>query len=67
MIFKNLENNLSFVDIDSTGVTIKITPEVIDREFTENSFPHRLLKQLAENQDFEALQTAYELIRETQR
>ncbi|MBC8458931.1 MAG: metallophosphoesterase [Deltaproteobacteria bacterium] len=67
MIFKNLENNLSFVDIDSTGVTIKITPDVIDREFTEHSFPYRLLKQLAENQDFEALQTAYELIRETQR
>lgn len=66
LVFKNLEKNLSFVDIDSTDVTIKITPEVIDREFTENSFPHRLLKQLAENQDFEALQTAYELIRETQ-
>ncbi len=67
LIRENLEKNLSLVDIDSTGVTIKITPDVIDREFTEHSFPHRLLKQLAQNNDFEALQAAYELIRETQR
>jgi exonuclease SbcD len=66
-IYKRLEKNLTFVDIDSTGVTIKITSDVIDKEFTEDSFPYRLLKQLAENQDFEALQIAYELIRETQR
>jgi len=63
----DLEKNLSFFQFDSTEVTIKITPDVIDREFTEYSFPYRLLKGLAENQDFEALQVAYELVRETQR
>lgn len=63
-IYKNLEKNLTFVDIDSTGITIRITPDVIDKEFTEGSFPYRLLRKLAETQDFEALQIAYELIRE---
>ncbi len=66
-IYNTLEKNLAFVHIDSTGVTIRITPEVIDKEFTEDSFPYRLLKQLSEKQDFEALQIAYELIREAQR
>ena len=63
----NLEKNLCFFQFDSSEVTIKITPDVIDREFTEHSFPYRLLKELAETQDFEALQVAYELIQETRR
>ncbi|MFH1943248.1 MAG: DNA repair exonuclease [bacterium] len=63
----SLEKNLCFFQFDSTEVSIKITPDVIDREFTEHSFPYRLLKALAETQDFEALQAAYELIQETRR
>jgi len=63
----SLEKQLCFFQADLTGVTIKITPDVIDREFTEHSFPYRLLKQLAEIQDFEALQVAYELVQETRR
>ena len=62
-----LEKSLCFFQFDSTEVTIKITPDVIDREFTEHSFPYRLLKGLAETQDFEALQVAYELVQETRR
>ncbi len=66
-IYKNLEQKLALVDIDSTGVTIRITPDLIEKEFTEDSFPYRLLKQLSKGEDYEALQVAYELIRETQR
>jgi DNA repair exonuclease SbcCD nuclease subunit len=67
LIRETLEKNLSLFQFDSTAVTIKITPDVIDKEFTEHSFPYRLLKQLAEEDDFEALQAAYELVRETQK
>lgn len=63
----DLEKNLCFFQLDSSEVTIKITPDVIDKEFTEHSFPYRLLKGLSKSHDFEALQVAYELIRETQR
>ncbi|MBW1696108.1 MAG: DNA repair exonuclease [Deltaproteobacteria bacterium] len=63
----NLERNLCLFHFDSTEITIKITPEVINREFTEGSFPYRLLRRLAETQDFEALQIAYEFIREIRR
>jgi hypothetical protein len=42
---------------------IRVTQEEIDREFTEGSFPHRLLSQLANQSDApEALQIAYELL-----
>ena len=67
LISDDLEKKLAFFQFDPTEVTIKITTDVIDREFTEQSFPYRLLKGLAEAQDFEALQIAYEFIRETQR
>ena len=38
-----------------------MTEEIIDKEFTSGSFPHRFLNELAD--DDEALQIAYELIR----
>jgi exonuclease SbcD len=62
-----LEKRVFFLQFDASEVMIKITPEVIEREFTEHSFPYRLLKGLAESRDYEALQVAYEFIRETQR
>jgi exonuclease SbcD len=64
---EELTKKLCYFQLDATEVTIKITPEVIDREFTELSFPYRLLKELAEDEDFEGLQAAYELIREASR
>jgi len=67
LIREDLERKVTLFQFDPTEVTIKITPDVIDREFTEHSFPYRLLKRLAETQDFEALQAAYEVIRETKR
>jgi exonuclease SbcD len=67
LIRDDLERKITLFQLDSTEVTIKITPDVIDREFTDQSFPYRLLKGLAETQDFEALQVAYEYIKEMQR
>jgi DNA repair protein SbcD/Mre11 len=67
LIRENLERKVTFFQLDSAEVTIKITSDVIDREFTEQSFPYRLLKGLAEAQDFEALQVAYEYIKEMQK
>ena len=62
-----VDKNLCFLHFDSSEVTIKITPELIEKEFTEHSFPYKLLKNLVQENDFEALQIAYELTRETQR
>lgn len=67
LIREDLEKKVTLFQFDPAEVMIKITPDVIDREFTEHSFPYRLLKRLAETQDFEALQAAYEVIRETKR
>lgn len=49
--------------VDDDDVAEMIDQDFIDKNFTEGSFPHRLLSTLAENEDnWEALQTAYELI-----
>lgn len=44
-----------------------ITPELINSEFTENSFPHQLLLSMLEEKEeisFKSLQKAYDIIRE---
>ena len=46
-------------------MAVEITPDVIDREFTQDSFPYRLLTELARSdEDAEALQIGYEMIQE---
>ena len=61
---ETLENRLCHLQMD-TEVAIEITRGVIDREFTQDSFPHRLLNELGQREeDFEALQIAYEMIQE---
>lgn len=50
---------------DDSTVAVEITPDVIDQEFTQDSFPHRLLTELARlDEDAEALQIGYEMIQE---
>ncbi len=44
----------------------QVDGQVIDEEFTEGSFPHRLLKEVEANGDTQTLQTAYQLIKEVQ-
>lgn len=61
----DLENHLLYVEVDTSEVRQAITVESINREFTESSFPHRLLTSLSKDAEGnEALQTAYDLIQE---
>ena len=53
------------LDLRADELREEITRETIDREFPESSFPHILLTRLLDDPD--ALQTAYELLRETAR
>ncbi|SET00811.1 metallophosphoesterase family protein [Anaerobranca gottschalkii] len=58
---KEIEEKLFYLDIQN-HLNLKITEEDIQREFSENSFPYKMLKTLLE-EDEDALQLAYELIR----
>jgi DNA repair protein SbcD/Mre11 len=58
-----LRNHVLHLEFDTSGVMQRIQQTDIDSEFTEGSFPHKLLSQLAvDNQDQLALQLAYELM-----
>jgi exonuclease SbcD len=59
-LYDELYNKTAYILIDDSELGIKVTKEVIDKEFTLGSFPHRFLYELAD--DNEALQIAYELI-----
>jgi len=60
-LYDELHDKTAYTIIDDSGLGIKVTEEIIDKEFTSGSFPHRFLNELAD--DDEALQIAYELIR----
>jgi len=64
---EELEKRLFYVQVEDSEVTKRLTPEEIDQSFTEGSFPHRLLAELAEKQELEALQIAYDLIEESRK
>lgn len=59
---RKLEESLGYLIFDDSEVGIKITSEMIHKEFSDGSFPSMLLTALSE--DEEALQLAYELILE---
>lgn len=60
-----IENHVFNLQWDDSGVDVEITSDDIDRELTQDSFPHRLLSELARSEkDAEALQMAYEMIQE---
>jgi len=62
---EKLKRKLFYLQWDSTDLMEEITPAMINREFTDGSFPHRLLTALSHNEDdAEALQTAYHLLNE---
>lgn len=61
----SLESQLFHMKSYKSSVGVRITQSDIDREFTKDSFPYRLLQDLAASEgDSEALQIAYDLIRE---
>ncbi|KAF1085227.1 exonuclease subunit SbcD [Sporotomaculum syntrophicum] len=63
-LYQELEQSLAYVLIDDSGLGLKITADVIDQEFTAGSLPHQLFMELIAQNDEEALQVAYELVRE---
>jgi hypothetical protein len=58
------EASLFFTQIDDSGLLERISEQTVEAEFSQGSFPYRLLKQLIAEEDFEALQTAYALLQE---
>lgn len=63
-ITRNLEHSLFWIRIDDSQVIEEITSDTVEAEFTQGSFPYLLLKKLIEEQDYDALQAAYDLIQE---
>jgi DNA repair exonuclease SbcCD nuclease subunit len=61
---KVLKERLLYLEWDGDDVSEQITADVINAEFTEGSFPHRLLLELSGTGDRDALQMAYNLIGE---
>jgi DNA repair exonuclease SbcCD nuclease subunit len=62
---KTLENCVRHLEIDSSELLRVVQQADIDAEFTQNSFPHRLLSTLAQSdEDLLALQIAYDLVKE---
>jgi len=64
LAYNNWQEELLYLEIDDSDLTLKITPAVIAAHYPEGSFPYRFLNRLAEKDDPEALQTAYRLVEE---
>ncbi len=63
-LIETLKARVLYLEDDLSELVREIRQEDIDQEFTEGSFPHRLLSELAGEQgDALALQMAYELVR----
>lgn len=62
-----INNGVLLLQIVKDELHESITPELINSEFTENSFPHQLLSSLLEEKkeiSFKSLQKTYDIIRE---
>ena len=62
-----INNGVLLLQIVKDELHESITPELINSEFTENSFPHQLLLSILEEKkeiSFKSLQKAYDIIRE---
>jgi DNA repair exonuclease SbcCD nuclease subunit len=66
-VLREAEESLFFAQIDDSRLLERISEQTVEAEFTEGSFPFRLLKNLIAVEDFEALQTAYALLQEQKR
>lgn len=62
--YRPLRENLAYFRIEDGELRVRITSEIIESEFTSGSFPHRVLTDFLLRGDSEALQLAYEMIRE---
>jgi DNA repair exonuclease SbcCD nuclease subunit len=66
-VLREAEKSMFFLQIDDSRLLERISEQTVEAEFTEGSFPYRLLKNLIAVEDFEALQTAYTLLQEQKR
>ena len=63
-----IDKQVFFLLWDDSLITREITPADINKMFSKDSFPHSLLMALSKKEeDFEALQEAYELINEVRK
>ena len=62
-ILEAARNDFRYLETDTSDLSERITPETIREEFTEGSFPFRLLERLHEADELGALQTAYRALR----
>jgi len=63
-LYRRLREGLAYVRIEDSELGVRITPAIIAQEYTAGSFPHRFLSAFLEQGDEEALQIAYQLLRE---
>ncbi len=64
-LYRGISDSVAhLLNLDLSDLHPQIDQEVIDREFSRGSFPHRLMQEVADHGDRRALQLAYELIRE---
>ncbi|MGA2611977.1 MAG: metallophosphoesterase [Spirochaetia bacterium] len=66
-IGQRLSESLLHCELRTTDLSEEITPEAIDREYPQGSFPHQLLTRLVEAGDAEALSLAQELLERARR
>jgi len=62
--YDEIQRIVAHVDRTNSEIALEITKEIIDQEFTKGSLPYRVLSNLAESGDNQALQVAYDLIQE---
>lgn len=62
--YRKLRDQLAYFRVDDEALRVRINREVIEQEYTAGSFPYRFLNEFLDRGDQEALQIAYEMLRE---
>jgi len=65
--YRKLSSVLANLQIEDTRLRVRISPEIIEQEFTAGSFPYRFLNEFLARGDQDALQLAYEMLREVKK
>ena len=65
--FKELAGLVAYLECDDSKLTMEVSLRSIDAEFPKGSFAHLFLTSLAEREDNEALQMAYELVKKVKK
>ena len=66
-LYRKLEEAQAYLEVEDFALTLRVTPETIDAEFPQGSFPQILLTRLADRGDEEALQLAYNLVKKVKK